>query len=62
MGATTLVEFGGGLGKGETPAEKRPNLEGIVKKTFRGTDDAPKYLCVINEKTLEDTVQALSDA
>jgi [acyl-carrier-protein] S-malonyltransferase len=34
-GADTILEFGGGIGKGETPAEKRPNLEGIVKKSLK---------------------------
>ena len=59
-GATRLIEFGGGLGKGETPAEKRPNLESIVKKTFRGADDAPEYLPVINCETLESTAAVLN--
>ena len=59
-GATRLIEFGGGLGKGETPAEKRPNLEGIVRKTFRGDEDAPEYLPVINCETLESTAAVLN--
>ena len=59
-GATTLIEFGGGLGKGETAAEKKPNLESIVKKTFRGSDNAPQYFCAINASTMEQTVQAVS--
>ena len=59
IGATLLVEFGGGLGKGETAAEKRPNLEGIVKKTFRGQENAPEYLSVINLESLADTVARL---
>ena len=50
-----LIEFGGGLGKGETAADKRPNLETIVKKTY-GRDDAPEYSAVINLQTLEETV------
>lgn len=52
-GAAHVVEFGGGIGKGESAAEKRPNLEGIVKKTFRGHDAAPSYTAVINMETLE---------
>ena len=52
-GATKIVEFGGGIGKGETPAEKRPNLEGIVKKTFRGAENQPDYLSVINLQSLD---------
>ncbi len=60
LGADVMIEFGGGLGKGETAAEKRPNLESIVKKTFRGSEAAPAYHAVINQKTLEDTVAALT--
>ena len=59
LGADVMIEFGGGLGGGETAAEKRPNLESIVKKAFRGSDSAPAYYPVINLKTLEETVAAL---
>ena len=59
LGATLYIEFGGGLGKGESPAEKRPNLESIVKKTFRGDDNPPGYLSVINQATLTETVDSL---
>lgn len=52
-GAVHMVEFGGGIGKGDHPSEKRPNLEGIVKKTFRGRGDPPEYTAVINLETLE---------
>ena len=55
-GATLMVEFGGGLGKGETAAEKKPNLESIVRKTFRGTENAPEYLSVINLESLGQAV------
>ena len=58
-GVRTMIEFGGGLGKGETPAEKRPNLESIVKKCFRGDEAAPDYYPVINLQTLENTVAAI---
>ena len=59
LGATTMIEFGGGLGKGESAAEKRPNLESIVKKTFRGSETAPAYYSVINQATLDEAVAAL---
>lgn len=55
-GVQVVIEFGGGLGKGETAADKRPNLESIVKKAFRGSDSPPEYHAVINQQTLEDTV------
>ncbi len=59
-GATLLIEFGGGLGKGKSAAEKRPNLEGIVKQTFRGADSPPRYLSVINLATFQATLAAVS--
>jgi [acyl-carrier-protein] S-malonyltransferase len=60
LGANVMIEFGGGLGKGETAADKRPNLESIVKKTFRGSESAPAYHAVINQQTLEETVALFS--
>ncbi len=59
LGAGIMIEFGGGLGKGETAADKRPNLESIVKKTFRGSESPPAYYAVINAQSLEETVAAL---
>ena len=60
-GVTTIVEFGGGIGKGETPDAMRPNLEGIVKKACRGRDDAPNYWSAINVRTLQETADALTN-
>ncbi|RLA37145.1 MAG: [acyl-carrier-protein] S-malonyltransferase [Gammaproteobacteria bacterium] len=57
-GANLLVEFGGGIGKGETPDEKRPNLEGMVKKTLRGTDLEVTYLSAINSRSLGEAVDS----
>ena len=56
---TAIIEFGGGIGRGDTPDAKRPNLEGIVKKTFRGKDTPPAYHAVINERSLEKTAQTI---
>lgn len=58
-GVTRIVEFGGGIGKGESPAEKRPNLESIVKKAQRGTDYSAEYHAAINLETLAATAEAL---
>ncbi|MFT5607607.1 MAG: [acyl-carrier-protein] S-malonyltransferase [Parvicella sp.] len=52
----TVIEFGGGIGKGEGPEEKRANLEGIVKKTFRGHDSPPETFSVINTTSLAAAV------
>ena len=46
--ADLFIEFGGGIGSGEGPAEKRPNLEGILKKFTRSADPKPEYLGAIN--------------
>ena len=59
-GCRSIIEFGGGIGKGETAAEKRPNLEGIVKKTFRRAEDPPAYAAVINLETLDSVAAALT--
>jgi len=59
-GANIMIEFGGGLGKGETAADKRPNLESIVKKTFRGSDNTPVYYSVINIASLEHCIKSMT--
>jgi len=59
QGCQTILEFGGGIGKGETPAEKKPNLAGIVKKTFRRRDNPLEYVGIINQETLAHAVAQL---
>jgi [acyl-carrier-protein] S-malonyltransferase len=59
QGATRLIEFGGGIGRGESAEEKRPNLEGIVKKTFRRMEFQPDYAAVINLASLNQTRELL---
>lgn len=54
-GVNQIVEFGGGIGRGETPGEKRPNLEGIVKKAFRRAEHPPEYRAIINQDTAKPT-------
>jgi [acyl-carrier-protein] S-malonyltransferase len=58
QGVNLIIEFGGGIGKGESAADKHPNLEGIVKKTFRRHESPPRHLAVINIESLE---KALSE-
>jgi [acyl-carrier-protein] S-malonyltransferase len=53
-GVGTVYEFGGGIGPGE-PTEKRPNLEGMIKKAARSLDPRPEYVPAINAATLEAT-------
>lgn len=47
-GIDTIVEFGGGIGKGDGPAEKRPNLESMVKKALKGRQHEAAYFGAIN--------------
>ena len=47
-GVDTIVEFGGGIGKGEGPEAKRANLENIVKKTLKIREYEAVYLPAIN--------------
>jgi [acyl-carrier-protein] S-malonyltransferase len=51
-GINLFVEFGGGIGDGEGPGEKRPNLEGIIKKFTRREKPKPEYLPAINCATI----------
>ena len=50
-GVTTVYEFGGGIGSGG-PDEKRPNLQGMIKRATRATGHQVKYIPVINAATL----------
>lgn len=60
-GVSHIIEFGGGIGNGTAPAEKRPNLESIVKKAQRGTDHSIDYLPAINCDTLAASAAALAE-
>jgi [acyl-carrier-protein] S-malonyltransferase len=51
-GVDRIYEFGGGIGPGE-PEEKRPNLEGMIKKASRSLDPKPEYTAAINRQTIE---------
>lgn len=51
-GVDKVIELGGGIGSGETPAGKRPNLESIIKKTARGAGKDVDYVPAINVETI----------
>mgnify|MGYP001814907445 CR=1 FL=1 len=51
-GVTRFIEFGGGIGKGETPAEKKPNLQSIISKNLRSLEHEADYQAAINVATL----------
>ncbi len=54
-GASSIYEFGGGIGPGEADA-KRPNLEGIIKRAKRATGNEADYTPAINRQTIESAV------
>jgi [acyl-carrier-protein] S-malonyltransferase len=59
-GIDAFVEFGGGLGKSDNPADKRPNLESIIKKTMRGQSYTADYLAAINCESLRNAAEQLT--
>ncbi len=61
-GIETIVELGGGIGKGAGPGEKRPNLEGIVKKSLKSRDHQAHYLPAVNSAGVRAAGQQLIGA
>ena len=59
-GVDTIVEFGGGIGKGEGPDQKRPNLESIVKKSLKWRGHEAEYLPAINVAGIRAAADHLS--
>lgn len=55
QGITHMIELGGGIGAGEGPADKRPNLESIVRKTLKSAGYEAQYAAAINVETLRAT-------
>ena len=47
-GFDTVVELGGGIGRGDGPAGKRPNLESVVRRTLRAQGSGAEYFGAIN--------------
>jgi [acyl-carrier-protein] S-malonyltransferase len=54
-----VIEFGGGIGKGEGPDGKRPNLETIIKKSLKSREHHAQYLPAINAATIRATAEQL---
>ncbi len=61
-GIDTVIEFGGGIGKGDGPDGKRPNLESVVKKSLKWREREAQYLPAINATSIRATAQLLLDA
>ncbi len=53
-GVSSFLELGGGIGRGETPAEKRPNLQAMLKKYCRLTGHEAGIHAVINEASARE--------
>ena len=58
-GVDVVVELGGGIGKGEGPEGKRPNLETITKKSLKSREHQAQYLPAINAATIRATAGQL---
>jgi len=58
-GVDTIVELGGGIGKGDGPDGKRPNLESIFKKTLKSREHQAQYWPAINAASVRATAQQL---
>lgn len=56
-GADTIVELGGGIGKGDEPASKRPNLGSIVLKSLKSAGAQAKYLPAINAAGIREAAR-----
>ena len=54
-----IVEFGGGIGTGALPKEKRPNLESITKKNYRSLDQEISYYSAINTDSITQSANSL---
>jgi len=54
-GIKMIIEFGGGIGAASDPEGKRPNLEGMTKKTLRASNHEALYLSAINSQSIRKT-------
>jgi [acyl-carrier-protein] S-malonyltransferase len=62
QGVDVVVEFGGGIGKGEGVADKRPNLESVVKKSLKARGHQANYLPAIKAADIRTTAEHLLGA
>lgn len=58
-GVDTIVELGGGIGKGEGAENKKPNLESVVKKSLKWREYEAEYLPAINVTAIRSTAARL---
>jgi [acyl-carrier-protein] S-malonyltransferase len=57
-GVTHYIEFGGGIGQGEGPAAKKPNLQAIINKNLRTLECEAAYSAAINVASLREAASA----
>ena len=53
-GVSSFLELGGGIGRGETPDEKRPNLQAMLKKYCRFAGHEADIRAVINVTSAQE--------
>ena len=58
-GIATFIEFGGGIGAGEGPANKKANLEAIIKRNLKALSHEADYFAVINDRSLNEAAALL---
>jgi len=61
-GFDTVIEFGGGIGKGDGPEAKRPNLESVVKKSLKWREHQAEYWPAISAAGIRATAEQLLGA
>jgi [acyl-carrier-protein] S-malonyltransferase len=59
-GVDTVVEVGGGIGSGAEPAEKRPNLESMIKKSLKARGLEARYLAAIHAEGIRTAAEQLA--
>ncbi len=60
-GVEMIIEFGGGIGTASEPDGKRPNLEGMIKKTLRFSGHEAQYLAAMNSQSLKVTADFVAE-
>lgn len=60
-GIDTIIEFGGGIGKGEGPGDKRPNLESVAKKSLKHLGHEAQYVPAINAAGIRAAAEILAN-
>jgi len=57
QGISRVIEFGGGIGKGIEPSEKKPNLQAMMKKLSQHFEVETLYFSAINNDSIEETAK-----